>query len=158
MTRPVLNKRRAARLAAVQALYQLELTGGDAAGVVREFGAHRLAELFEPFEVELPSPTVDREWFGRIVIGVWGARERLDPAIAGALAEGWSLERCGFLLRACLRAGAFELTDCRDVPIKVVINEYIEVARLFFGGGEAAFVNAALDRLAHRLRLDEAVP
>jgi N utilization substance protein B len=162
MSRPpsasVLNKRRAARLAAVQALYQLELTGGDAAGVVREFGAHRLAELFEPFEMELPSPAVDRAWFERIVTGAWGARERLDPAIAEALAEGWSLERCGFLLRACLRAGTFELADCPDVPMKVVINEYIEVARLFFGGGEAAFVNAALDRLAHRIRTREAVP
>lgn len=156
--RPVLNKRRAARLAAVQALYQLELGGGDAGTVVSEFGSHRLAELFEPFEVELPSPAVDRAWFERVVVGAWAARERLDPAIGEALAGGWSLERCGFLLRACLRAGAFELAECADVPLKVVINEYIEIAHLFFGIGEAAFVNAALDRLAHRLRVGEAVP
>ncbi|MEK0081925.1 transcription antitermination factor NusB [Benzoatithermus flavus] len=154
--RPVLNKRRAARFAAVQALYQVELLGERPEVVVREFGEHRLARLFEPFEVEEPSPRVDREWFEIVVKGAWAARGRLDPEIEACLADGWTLARCGYLLRACLRAGAYELAERTDVPVKVVINEYVEVAHLFFDGSEPAFVNAVLDRLAPRLRLSEA--
>jgi N utilization substance protein B len=154
--KPVLNKRRAARFAAVQALYQVELTGERPETVAREFGEHRLAQLFEPFEVEEPSPRVDREWFEILVKGAWPARMRLDPEIEACLADGWTLARCGFLLRACLRAGAYELAERTDVPVKVVINEYVEVAHLFFDGSEPAFVNAVLDRLAPRLRSAEA--
>lgn len=154
--RPVLNKRRAARFAAVQALYQVELLGASPEAVIREFGEHRLARLFEPFEVEQPSPDVDREWFEIVVRGAWAARDRLDPAISSCLAEGWTLARCGFLLRATLRAGAFELAERTDVPIKVVINEYVELAHLFFDASEPAFVNAVLDRLAPQLRTGEA--
>jgi N utilization substance protein B len=155
--RPVLNKRRAARFAAVQALYQVELLGDrPAEAVLREFNEHRLAKLFEPVEVEQPSPEVDREWFVILVRGAWAARGRLDPLIEGCLAEGWTLARCGFLLRATLRAGAFELAERTDVPVKVVINEYVELAHLFFDAGEPAFVNAVLDRLSPRLRDAEA--
>lgn len=154
--RPVLNKRRAARFAAVQALYQVELAGERPDAVSREFAEHRLARLFEPFEVDEPSPDVDREWFLILVRGAWTARERLDPLIEGCLAEGWTLARCGFLLRAALRAGAFELAERTDVPVKVVINEYVELAHLFFDASEPAFVNAVLDRLAARLRTGEA--
>jgi N utilization substance protein B len=154
--RPVLNKRRAARFAAVQALYQVELAGERPDAVWREFIEYRLARLFEPFEVDEPSPDVDREWFTVLVRGAWTARERLDPLIEDCLAEGWTLGRCGFLLRASLRAGAFELAERTDVPVKVVINEYVELAHLFFDAGEPAFVNAVLDRLAARLRTGEA--
>lgn len=154
--RPVLNKRRAARFAAVQALYQVELAGERPDAVSREFAEHRLARLFEPFEVDEPSPDVDREWFLILVRGAWTARERLDPLIENCLAEGWTLIRCGYLLRASLRAGAFELAERTDVPVKVVINEYVELAHLFFDAGEPAFVNAVLDRLAARLRTGEA--
>jgi N utilization substance protein B len=154
--KPVLNKRRAARFAAVQALYQVELSGERPEVVAREFGEHRLAQLFEPFEVEEPSPRVDREWFEILVRGAWAAHGKLDPEIEACLAEGWTLVRCGFLLRACLRAGAFELAERTDVPVKVVINEYVEVAHLFFDASEPAFVNAVLDRLAPRLRVSEA--
>ena len=154
--RPVLNKRRAARFAAVQALYQVELLGERPEVVVREFGEHRLARLFEPFEVEEPSPRVDREWFEIVLKGAWAARKQLDPEIEACLAEGWTLARCGFLLRACLRAGAYELAERTDVPVKVVINEYVELAHLFFDASEPAFVNAVLDRLAPRLRNTEA--
>jgi transcription antitermination protein NusB len=149
---PILNRRRAARFAAVQALYQVELSGERPAEVCREFNEHRLAQLFEPFEVERPSPDVDREWFEILVEGAWAARYRLDPEIERCLAEGWTLARCGFLLRACLRAGAFELAERADVPVKVVINEYVELAYLFFDANEPAFVNAVLDRLAQKLR------
>lgn len=154
--KPVLNKRRAARFAAVQALYQIELGGERPETVCREFGEHRLAQLLEPVEVELPSPEVDREWFTIVVKGAWAARYDLDPQIETCLAEGWTLARCGFLLRATLRAGAFELAQRTDVPVKVVINEYVELAHLFFDANEPAFVNAVLDRLAPRLRSGEA--
>ena len=99
-----------------------------------------------------PSPAVDREWFELVVAGAWAARERLDAEIERCLAAGWTLARCGYLLRACLRAGAFELAERTDVPVKVVINEYVELAHLFFDDSEPGFVNAVLDRLAPRLR------
>jgi N utilization substance protein B len=155
-SRPILNKRRAARVAAVQALYQIELNSAEPREVVIEFMEHRLDELFEPLDLAVPSPEVDREWFALVVFGTWAMRERLDPRIDEALAEGWSLQRCGYLLRACLRAGAFELAERPDVPVKVVINEYVELAHLFFNGSEPGFVNAVLDRLAPRLRAGEA--
>lgn len=155
---PVLNKRRAARFAAVQALYQVELLGARPEAVCREFTEHRLARLFEPFEVEEPSPDVDRGWFEILVKGAWELRDRLDAEVGSCLAEGWTLARCGYLLRATLRAGAYELAERADVPVKVVINEYVELAHLFFDGNEPAFVNAVLDRLAQRLREGEATP
>ncbi|MDX6748739.1 transcription antitermination factor NusB [Geminicoccaceae bacterium 1502E] len=147
-----INRRRAARFAAIQALYQIELNGADPQQVAREFLDHRLPAILEPLEAELPSPRVDKQWFELLVTGTAGACERLDPAIEAALAEGWSLRRCGYLVRALLRAGAFELAEKTDVPVKVVINEYVELAHLFFTNGEPAFVNAVLDRLAPQLR------
>ena len=108
--RPVLNKRRAARFAAVQALYQVELIGrARRTRSAASSASIAWRRLFEPFEVDEPSPEVDREWFEILVEGAWAARDRLDPEIERCLAEGWTLARCGFLLRACLRAGAFEL-------------------------------------------------
>jgi N utilization substance protein B len=145
-----LQRRAAARLAAVQALYQIELGGGAPAQVAREFADHRLATLLEPLDI--PSPDVDREHFARVVLGTSAERARLDDAIAGALAAGWTLDRLGSLPRACLRAGAYELAACPDVPHKVVINEYVEVAKLFLEGEEPGFVNAVLDRIAPTLR------
>lgn len=150
--KPILNRRRAARFAAVQALYQVDLLGERPEVVCREFGEHRLSRLFEYVEEDGPSPDVDREWFQILVKGAWAAHVRLDPELESSLAEGWTLARCGYLLRACLRAGAFELAERTDVPVKVVINEYVELAHLFFDASEPAFVNAVLDRLAARLR------
>ena len=150
--RPILNKRRAARFAAVQALYQIELMSEPPDLVCREFVEHRLGRLFEPFETDQPSPEVDREWFAIVVKGAWAAHGRLDPEIELCLAEGWTFGRLGFLLRACLRAGAYELAERSDVPVKVIINEYVELAHLFFDDADPGFVNAVLDRLASRLR------
>jgi N utilization substance protein B len=151
---PALNKRRAARFAAVQALYQAEV--GDLAidRVIAEFKAHRLSGLFETLEDSRPSPKVDEVWFTIVAGGAWRERERLDPAIESCLKDDWTLARCGFLLRACFRAGAFELAERSDVPIKVVINEYVELAFLFFNGDEPSLVNAVLDRVAAILRTD----
>jgi N utilization substance protein B len=152
----LLNKRRAARLAAVQGLYQIELTGERPERVVEEFDEHRLTSLLEPVDEDVPSPSVDREWFRLIVLGAWAERGRLDAEIARCLAPGWTLARCGFLVRAALRAGAYELSARTDVPVKVVINEYVELAHLFLAGTEAGFINAVLDRLALTLRSKEA--
>lgn len=147
-----ISKRRAARLAAVQALYQIELNQARPQDVVAEFGQHRLADLLEWADQGDSPPDVDRKWFDLLVNGAWNARERLDPEIEASLASDWTLARCGYLLRACLRAGAYELADRTDVPVKVAINEYVEVAHVFFDDAERGFVNAVLDRLAPRLR------
>jgi N utilization substance protein B len=155
--KPVLSKRAAARFAAVQALYQIDLSGAPAAEVAQEFLNHRLPELLEPLGPDVQSPDVDRGFFERLVKGVAEHRADLDRALAAALVQGWTLERCGFLLRACLRAAAFELAYCPDVPVKVAINEYVELAKLFLPDSEPAFVNAILDRLGPKLRSPEAV-
>lgn len=149
-----MNKRRAARFAAVQALYQTEMSGDGIDRVIAEFKAHRLAGLFEPLEPAAPSPKVDEVWFAIVAGGAWAGRETLDPAIESCLKDNWTLARCGYLLRACLRAGAYELASRTDVPVKVVINEYVELAHLFFSGDEPSLVNAVLDRLAPILRAD----
>ncbi len=158
MSRPPMPKRRAARLAAVQALYQVELGDQRPEQVVREFREHRLARLLEPFLPEARSPRVDREWFAELVCGAWKRRQELDALIADSLATDWSLERCGYLLRACLRAGAYELLARPEVPTGVVIDEYIEIAKLFYSGDEPRFVNTVLDRIAKRVRVEEETP
>jgi N utilization substance protein B len=150
-TPPILNKRRAARFAAVQALYQIEVGRGQPLEVVREFSEHRLSKLLEPLGQE-PSPQVDRDMFQRVVLGTVAAIPELDPVIASRLEQGWTLERCGYMLRACLRAAAFELAKCTDIPIGVVINEYVDLAKLFLPGNEASLVNAVLDGIAGTLR------
>ena len=104
-----MTRRRAARFGAIQALFQTELSGADVEAVIAEFQAHRLADLLEPLEGSGPAPAVDREWFAALTQGAWQRAGELDPMIEELLAEGWSLVRAGYLLRACLRAGAFEL-------------------------------------------------
>ena len=140
------DARHAARLAAVQALYQMEMNGSGAEEVAQEFAEHRFGEL--------PVPP-DGEFFTAIVNGVPPHQEEIDRAIAGALSEKWKLERVDFILRAILRCGVFELVVRRDVPAKVVIDEYVAVAGAFFGADEPGFVNAALDTIARRKRAPE---
>jgi len=150
---PLLQKRRAARFAAVQALYQAENADQPMASVVAEFDAHRLdAVLATVEEFDRPSPAVDREWFRIVANGAWERRGALDAVLAGCLHSGWTLARCGYLKRACLRAGAFELAERSDVPIATVISEYVAIADLFLGGDDPAFINAVLDRAAPILR------
>jgi N utilization substance protein B len=149
-----MNRRRAARFGAIQALYQTELSGNDVQGVIAEFQTHRLADLLEPLELEDRPPRVDRAWFARLTEGAWRQAQELDPMIEATLAEGWTLVRAGYLLRACLRAGAFELAARPEVPTRVVINEYVELAHAFLSRDEAGFINAVLDRLAGQLRPD----
>jgi N utilization substance protein B len=145
------DARRASRLAAVQAIYQMELTGVDAEVVASEFIAHRFEH--EP-EMEAAGPG-DEEFFGAIVRGVPQHQVEIDRSIAKCLATDWRLERVDSILRAILRAGAFELIARQDVPAKVVIDEYLEISHAFFAAEEPSFVNAVLDKLAHRKRARE---
>lgn len=145
------RERRAARLAAVQALYQIELSGVAPDLVVSEFVAHRLGRSIDG---ESAKPA-DRLHFANLVRGVSRRAADLDQLVVDVLAEGWTLKRLGALLRALMRAAAFELLEINDVPARVVIDEYVELAASFFAEREPAFVNGALDRLARRLRPDE---
>jgi N utilization substance protein B len=152
MTSPLsqAERRRSARLAAVQALYQMEISGEGAEEVAEQFIAHRFAELGEQ---GMAAP--DEEFFNAILEGVPPHQVEIDRAIAGALSQNWKLERVDSILRAVLRCGVFELVARRDVPAKVVIDEYVAVAGAFFGGDEPGFVNAALDTIARRKRATE---
>ncbi len=143
------QERRAARLAAVQAIYQMELTGSDAESVAREFCEHRFGEL----ELDVGEP--DADFFADLVRGVPHYQVEIDRAIAQDLSEGWKLQRIDSILRAILRASIYELIARKDVPAKVVIDEYLDIAHAFFAGEEPAFVNALLDRVAHRKRAPE---
>jgi N utilization substance protein B len=143
--------RSAARLAALQALYQLEMSGGAPEDVIQEFIEHRLEREGEG---NIAGPQ-DEAFFADIVHGVLKHQVEIDRAIARSLAAGWTLARIDSILRALMRAGAYELVARRDIPAKVVMDEYVELARDFFDGEEPKFVNAVLDRLAHRKRAEE---
>ena len=141
-----------ARLAAVQALYQMDLAETDVGNVMAEFKAHLLAE--EDGE-EGSGPEADPAHFARVLKGVVARQRELDPMIDTQLAEGWRLVRIDSIVRAILRAGAFELMEMTDVPVRVVISEYIDVAHAFFEGDEPKVVNGVLDQLARKLRPGE---
>jgi len=143
------EERSASRLAALQALYQLEMTGNAPDEVIQEFIEHRFGS-----EPEI-SAAHDEVFFADVVHGVLRHQIEIDRSIARSLASGWTLARIDSILRALLRAGTYELVARRDVPAKVVIDEYVELARDFFEGEEPGFVNAVLDRLAHRKRAAE---
>jgi N utilization substance protein B len=143
------RRRTLARLAAVQALYQLELNPAlDAEAVVREFTRYRLGREIEGEELAEADPG----FFADIVRGVAADQQRLDIDIAAALVEGWPLARLDSVLRAILRAGAWELAYRSDVPARVSISEYISIAHAFFTGKEPALANGVLDRLGRGLR------
>ena len=143
--------RRAARLAAVQAVYQMELTGLDAEAVIAEFLAHRFRPDIEIAPVGRP----DEAFFADIVRGVPHSQSEIDRAIAQCLADNWKFSRIDSTLRAILRAATFELIMRPDVPAKSIIDEYLEIAHAFVQDGEVGFVNAALDRIARVKRGDE---
>jgi N utilization substance protein B len=145
------NKRGAARLAAVQALYQMDLAGTGLNEILAEFERHWLGgevegEQYRPAEAA---------YFRDIVGGVVREQTRLDPQIDAALARGWPLRRIETILRAVLRAGAYELACRSDVPARVVMSEYVDVAAAFIDEEETGMVNAVLDQLAHQLRAAE---
>lgn len=142
------NQRGAARLAAVQALYQMDIGGSGVLEVVAEYEAHRLGQ-------ELDGDTylkADPSWFRSIVAGVVREQARLDPMIGSALQDDWALSRLDSTVRAILRAGTFELLDRKDVPVPVIVTEYVEIAHAFFEEDEPKLVNAVLDRIAKQVR------
>ncbi len=141
----------AARLAAVQALYQGELRGADAESLVAEFRHHRLGQDIDGAEAIAP----DEELFCEIVRGAMAERESLDALIADALPPAWPLARIEVILRAILRCGAWELKARLSMPARAAINEYVEIGHAFFSGAEPKMVNAVLDALARRLRPGE---
>ncbi|NSY16862.1 transcription antitermination factor NusB [Neorhizobium sp. AL 9.2.2] len=144
------NQRGAARLAAVQALYQMDVGGTGVLEVVAEYETHRLGQ-------ELDGDTylkADASWFRSIVAGVVRDQDKIDPLIRSALQEDWLLSRIDSTLRAILRAGTFEIVERKDVPVAVIVTEYVEIARAFFEEDEPKVVNAVLDRIAKQIRGD----
>ena len=140
----------ASRLAAIQALYQFDRGHGTIDEVVasaREQGA-----VLDEFGRTAP---IDTELMSSIVRNAIGNRDSLDGMIAGALSPGWTIDRLETLMRAILRAGVRELLECPEVPARVVISDYVDVAHAFWERGEPGMVNAVLDRLAHHLRASE---
>ncbi|WOK37890.1 transcription antitermination factor NusB [Sphingomonas sp. C3-2] len=140
--------RSAARLAAVQALYQMEMEGTPLTALLHEFHLHRLGATIE--DVEYADAEV--AFFDDIVKGVDARREEIDALIAGKLAQGWSLGRLDKPMRQILRAGSYELMARADVPTATVINEYLDVAHAFYDKRETSFVNGLLDAVAKDVR------
>ena len=145
------NRRGAARLAAVQALYQMDVAATPLHEILAEFESHWLGREVEGDEY-LPAEAAH---FRDIVRGVVDDQRRLDPMIDEALSKGWPLKRIETVLRAILRAGAYELDRKRDVPARVVVTEYVDVAHAFVDREETGMVNAVLDQLARHLRAAE---
>ena len=144
--------RSGARLAAVQALYQLEATGESARAVIRDFMEDRLGMGPEGIPIEEADPDL----FKTIVNGVIDHQEQIDRAVSGRLAKGWKLDRLEATTRAILRAGAFELIGNRGATAPTILDEYVSIAHAFFDDQEPKFVNGVLDTLAGDLRpLDE---
>jgi len=142
------NRRSAARLAAVQALYQMDVAGTPINEILAEFESHWLGREVEG-EQYLPA---EAAFFRDIVSGVLREQRRLDPLIDAALSKGWPLKRIEALLRAVLRAGAYELDHRKDVPARVIVSEYVDVAHAFVEGDETGMINAVLDQLAREMR------
>jgi N utilization substance protein B len=146
------RRRSVARLAAVQALYQIELNRGvDPEAVVREFARHRFGQEIDGDQYGEADPAL----FSDIVRGEVADQERLDETISAALTEEWPLSRLDSVLRAILRAGAYELVHRHDVPPRVSISEYTAIAHAFFVGKEPGLANGVLDRLGRTLRAAE---
>lgn len=145
------EKRSNARLAAVQALYQMDVGGTPVADVLAEFEAFWIGREVEGDEYK----PAEEAFFRDLVGGVVREQRGLDPRIDATLAQNWPLKRVDAILRAILRAGGYELAHRPDVPPRVIISEYVDVAHAFLDRDEASMVNAVLDRLARELRAGE---
>ena len=150
LDKPV-NKRGAARLAAVQALYQMELSGATLPEIVAEYEETRLGSDIDGDQY-LAAVSA---YFRGLIAGVVGDQKTIDPEINDALTPDWPLSRIDITLRSVLRCGTFELQKRKDVPARVIINEYVNVAKAFFEIDEPRMVNGVLDRLARKNREDE---
>lgn len=142
------NKRGAARLAAVQALYQMDVAGAGILEVTAEYEQFRLGK-------EVDGATyreADAQWFRAILAGVVESQKTVDPVIRQALSGDWPLSRLDSTLRAILRAGVYELMKRPDVPVAVIVSEYVDIAKAFYEDEEPKLVNAVLDRVSRRIR------
>ncbi|HET7316677.1 MAG TPA: transcription antitermination factor NusB [Sphingomicrobium sp.] len=148
MTQARSISRSAARLAAVQALYQQEMEATPLPRLLKEFHDHRLGATIEDNTYH----DAERDFFDDVVIGTDARRDEIDSLISDRLAEGWTLERLDRPMRAILRAGAYELIGRPDVPVGSVISEYVDVAHAFYDKRESGFVNGLLDAIAKEAR------
>ena len=146
-TRPA-NKRGTARLAAVQALYQMDIVGAGLLEVAAEYEAYRLGKEVDGSVYR----EADAQWFRAILSGVVEHQKEIDPVIGQSLTEDWPLSRLDSTLRAILRAGVYELMKRADVPVAVIVSEYVDIAKAFYDEDEPKLVNAVLDRVARRVR------
>ncbi|MDG1858337.1 MAG: transcription antitermination factor NusB [Emcibacteraceae bacterium] len=140
--------RSSARLAAVQALYQIETNGTPAKIVAKEFVDHRIDEIID----DTPLEKADAAFFTDIVVGTHDRLNEIDEIIKAHLSEGWTLERIESVARASIRAGVYEIIARVDVPTKVIINEYIDATKAFFDDGTPSFVNGILDKISKNIR------
>lgn len=145
------KRRSAARLAAVQALYQLDVAGGGAEAVVGEFSRYRLGAEVDGAQLVEAEP----ELFGDVVLGVTQNREAIDAKLSSAINEDLPFDRLELLLQSILRAGAYELLMRQDIDPPLTISEYVDVANSFFVRRESTMVNGILDRLARDVRAGE---
>ena len=146
------RSRSAARLAAVQALYQHEMEGTPVPRLLREFHEHRLGATIEDEKYV----DAEQSFFDDVVTGADARRPEIDALIASKLADGWSLDRLDRPMRAILRAGTYELLARPDVPVGSVISEYVDVAHAFYDKRESGFVNGLLDAVAKEARGERA--
>jgi len=140
--------RSSARLAAVQALYQIEANNSPAKIVVKEFIDHRINEIID----DTPLEKADTAFFSDIVLGTNERLEEIDALIKSKLGDDWTIERIESVARAAVRAGIYELIARVDVPTSVIINEYIDATKAFFDDGTPALVNGILDKIAKEKR------
>jgi N utilization substance protein B len=145
------NQRGAARFAAVQALYQMDVGGATLPSVLAEFEAHRLGGELEGEQLR----PADRDFFRTLVQGVVERQRTIDPIIHAALPATWPLKRIDMTLRAILRCAVLELLRSPEVPARVIIKEYVEIADAFFSADEPGLVNGVLDHVARDLRPGE---
>jgi N utilization substance protein B len=143
--------RSAARLHAVQALYQMDQSGAAAEAVIIEFTRHRLGHEIDGEHLLEP----DRTLFADIVSGAVERQADIDARLSDALTERRPLERLELIMRAILRAAAYELLVRLDVPARVIVNEYVDIAHAFFSGPEPGFVNGVLDAVGRLERSGE---
>jgi transcription antitermination protein NusB len=151
-------------MAAVQALYQMDLAGTDVSAVIEDFILTRFVAVVTDDNVPTDADTQDvqdtligsdAQFFAELLRGVVRRQRDIDPLVDDQLVEGWRLARVDSIMRAILRSGTFELMERTDVPGRVTINEYVDVAKAFFNDDEPKVVNGVLDRLARRLRPEE---
>lgn len=147
---PRSQARSAARLAAVQALYQYQLESTPTARLLDEFHQHRLGMTDDEEDTEFADAEVD--FFDDLVKGTLARRDEIDELLTAKLAEGWTLRRLDKTMLQILRAGAYELIARPDVPVGAAISEWVDVAKAFFDDREAKFVNGVLDAVAKDVR------